>query len=251
INVQKEVQTANCSDWSTIPFNFSSSSNAPLANVTPATNTFTLLDDAPGHQNALGQCDVGGHDFTPGAPAQLLVSFPVNAQGNYPASVAVTVSELVAAGGAAGAPSNWNLLDVRCIDLNPSSQNPNLYGVNPPLSGPTASFNIGQFMVVTCTFRNSPILQVTAAPASVTGKVTTASGDAIKNVTVTLTELNAGGVVLTTTTNGAGSYKFDHVDTEKAYRVSISAQKKYSFSTDYQTFTLLGDIVVNFTSSNR
>lgn len=65
------------------------------------------------------------------------------------------------------------------------------------------------------------------APATVTGRVTTPSGAALRNATVTLT--HPDGIRLTATTSSFGIYSFNEVPNASNYTVSVSS-KRYRFA---------------------
>ncbi len=63
----------------------------------------------------------------------------------------------------------------------------------------------------------------TAAAASVEGRVKTADGRGIRNVTVTMTDLN--GVARTTQTGSLGYYRFEDVEVGQQYVIAVSARR--------------------------
>ncbi|HWN10682.1 MAG TPA: DUF4214 domain-containing protein [Pyrinomonadaceae bacterium] len=76
----------------------------------------------------------------------------------------------------------------------------------------------------------------TAAPARVSGAVTTADGQALAGVTVRL----AGARSATAITDGAGNYHFDNVDTDEFYTVTPS-RLNYRFNPVNHSFSLLAN----------
>lgn len=74
-------------------------------------------------------------------------------------------------------------------------------------------------------------LAPTAAVVSISGKVTTANGNGIKNVVVTLTGLN--GSTRTIMTGSFGSYRFTDVEVGQTYILGVAA-KKYVFTNPSQ-----------------
>ena len=139
--------------------------------------------------------------------------------------------------------TGYTLLSMSC-DVQPGGLN--VLGTATP--GTTASRTVtivpaeGNF--ITCTYTNSQ-LTVTAAPATVSGRVTTAAGAGIKGVSVALNDLTTGQTRYTLT-NSFGYYTFSNAQTEDFYAVAVES-KKYRFQTNIQTFTLQNDLLdVNF-----
>jgi len=101
--------------------------------------------------------------------------------------------------------------------------------------------------LTTCTFTNSQ-LSVTAAPASVNGRVTNAFGNGISGATVGLTDLSTGQTRYALT-NSFGYYTFDNCQTEDFYLLTVEA-KRYKFSNNSMTFTLQDNLFnMDFTSN--
>lgn len=74
---------------------------------------------------------------------------------------------------------------------------------------------------------------VTAANVAVSGKVATAKGSGIKNITVTLTDSN--GMTLTAKTNSFGHFRFDGIAVGQTCFVSVFSKR---FTFDHQTQVL-------------
>lgn len=85
-------------------------------------------------------------------------------------------------------------------------------------------------------FWTSPPLAPTAASVTVSGRVTTASGQGIRNVRVTLTGSN--GEMQSALTSAFGYYRFEDVPVGETYMFSVSA-KRYSFAEPTQTHMIL------------
>lgn len=89
-----------------------------------------------------------------------------------------------------------------------------------------------------------PYLVVTAASASLSGRVLTASGRGILNARVTLTDSN--GVVKNGRVNSFGYYRFDALQTGETYVLTV-AGKGYQFAQPTQVITLNEDLTeINF-----
>lgn len=85
-----------------------------------------------------------------------------------------------------------------------------------------------------------------AANASVSGRVLSASGNAIANVTVTIS--NMSGVVQSTKTNSFGNYSFSGIPAGQMYTLNVLA-KQYSFTP--QNINVTGDATgVNITATS-
>ena len=139
--------------------------------------------------------------------------------------------------------TGYTLLSMSC-DVQPGGLN--VLGTATP--GTTASRTVtivpAEGNIITCTYTNSQ-LTVTAAPATVSGRVTTAAGAGIRGVSVALNDLTTGQTRYTLT-NSFGYYTFSNAQTEDFYAVAVES-KKYRFQSNIQTFTLQNDLLdVNF-----
>lgn len=77
----------------------------------------------------------------------------------------------------------------------------------------------------------------TAAPATISGQVTTSDGQPLAGVVVQM----SGGESRKTITDGNGTYRFENVDTANFYTVT-PARVNYHFDPDNRSFTLSGDM---------
>lgn len=94
---------------------------------------------------------------------------------------------------------------------------------------------------------NVSLIPATAANARISGRVTTAGGQGIRNATVTITGGNLSQPV-TLKTGTFGAYTFDELSSGETYIVTVSA-KKYSFDNPTRIFNLSDDISdANFVS---
>ncbi len=85
----------------------------------------------------------------------------------------------------------------------------------------------------------SPLLTVvgpTAAPASISGRITTADGAPLGGVTMNLSGARSGKTI----TDATGNYRFASVDTENFYVVTPSLSN-YHFSPENRSFSLLAN----------
>ncbi len=76
----------------------------------------------------------------------------------------------------------------------------------------------------------------TAAPATISGSVTTADGQPLAGVTMRL----QGPISATVITDSEGNYSFPNVDTEQFYTIT-PARMNYSFNPGNRSFSLLGN----------
>jgi hypothetical protein len=79
-------------------------------------------------------------------------------------------------------------------------------------------------------------LAPTAAPATISGSITTVDDSPLAGVTVGL----SGATSATTITDSNGNYRFDNVDTDNFYTVTPSLVN-YAFSPGHRSFSLLGN----------
>jgi hypothetical protein len=108
-------------------------------------------------------------------------------------------------------------------------------GANTTTSGPTATIVLDEGEDVVCTFTNGENV-VTAAPASISGRVLDSNNKGIARAYVTVLDA-ATGEMRFTRTNLRGWYTFEGLDTASFYAVSVNA-KGYTFSSPTQFYTL-------------
>ena len=92
---------------------------------------------------------------------------------------------------------------------------------------------------ITCIFKNTQ-LAPSAAHASVLGRAVTADGMGISGAVLTLTNINSGEVS-TARSNMFGYYSFEDLEVGAFYVVTIQ-HKRYFFSQDTRSFTLVDDL---------
>jgi carboxypeptidase family protein len=90
---------------------------------------------------------------------------------------------------------------------------------------------------ITCTFTNQI---VTAAPASISGKVVTSTGVGIMRAQITVVDA-ATGSTKTTYTDAYGMFNVSGLEVEKLYAVSVYSSS-YTFTAPTQSFVLNGDL---------
>jgi uncharacterized repeat protein (TIGR01451 family) len=91
-------------------------------------------------------------------------------------------------------------------------------------------------------------LEVTAAPASVTGRVVGGFGQGLRGVAVRLVDFTAGRS-MSTATNAFGYYTFTDLEVGHFYMISVSS-KKYNFASPSRSFSLTADLAdIDFVGS--
>lgn len=113
----------------------------------------------------------------------------------------------------------------------------------------TGTIVVEEGNIAQCTFTNTR-LGVTAAPASITGRVLTTSGSPVRGVYIKLTDVTTGEV-RTALTNSFGFYTFTDLTVEHFYQMTAVSTKKYQFDSPTRTFTLTEDLTgVDFITSS-
>lgn len=139
-----------------------------------------------------------------------------------------------------GSAMSFTLSDVNCVESGIQNS------TKSPFIGP-ATIIVEPFEVVTCTFINSQLVP-TAAPATLSGRVTSSNGIGLRGVSMVLTNASTGDVYRGIT-NAFGYYIFTDLPTEDFYVISVSS-KRYSFAVDTRSFTLLEDLAdIDFVAS--
>jgi len=155
---------------------------------------------------------------------------------NYPLAAGTTasasVTELAAGNG-------FSISGLVCVDSDGGlGTTPDSTPQAPGTLGPTAVANMNEAEFVVCTFSN--LQQVpTAAPASISGRATSAGGRGLAGAKLILTDL-ATGETRATVTDSLGNYIFTDVPTAELYMLTISSRKA-TFSDNTRTFTLNED----------
>jgi hypothetical protein len=93
--------------------------------------------------------------------------------------------------------------------------------------------------VVTCTFSNSQ-LTVTAAQASISGRVIQENGAGIRGAVLTLMNITTGEI-RSTRTNSFGLYAFNDLEVQNFYVLTVE-YRKTMFYNDMRSFTLYEDL---------
>jgi Carboxypeptidase regulatory-like domain len=125
-----------------------------------------------------------------------------------------------------------------------SANSGNVYKVEGTIGQPVAGTNSTKtpFAVRGGFFTPAPF-GVTAAPAKISGRISTADGYGIPKVSVTMT--NSSGSLRTTLSSSFGYYSFDDVPVGDVYILSVSV-KQFQFSENVRVIFVLQDTDVNF-----
>ncbi|MGH9948736.1 MAG: carboxypeptidase-like regulatory domain-containing protein [Pyrinomonadaceae bacterium] len=154
-----------------------------------------------------------------------LYKFAKLGSGNW-----ITVTESLLVG--------WSLGDIECTDketVDNQTQYPNVID----LTNRKVTIKLEEGEHVTCTFRNAQ-LQPSAATASITGRIRSASGRGIGGVSVSLTNPITGAAWYTSTTS-FGYYRFDGLEVAEVF-VIFAAHKRYTFNPNLITVQLNDDV---------
>jgi len=194
---------------------------------------------------------------TIGGGTSAITAFPFTASGNFGSTsfslidddAGPGIDSAVSAGISAFGPGNeitvneentfgWSLADLTCTNNGLASATTSIL-VQPAAHAGTAVVTMNEGGIATCTFTNSQ-LQITAAPASITGRVTDPTGAGLRGVTVTLADVTSGQV-RSATTNNFGYYTFNDLTVEDFYRMTVSS-RRYLFRSQVRAFTLTTDL---------
>lgn len=204
VTIEKLVFNLDGTFKSSIPFEFQSSANF-------GTTSFFLTDNNP-------LADVG--DSITNSSIVL-----------FGAANAITVKEL------SPAVNRYSLSDLYCTEVG--------VGIAPventtwDLTTATANIIPDEGEVITCTFKNSQ-LELTAAPASLGGRVLTSAGSPIRGAMLQVTRV-ATGETKYSITGTFGHYQFDDLEAGEAYVITVNA-KRYVFQPNTQLVELRDNV---------
>jgi hypothetical protein len=128
-------------------------------------------------------------------------------------------------------PPTWSLAGITCTSVGGVNNNTINF---PAQRSVTIRLEEGEF--AKCSFHNTQ-LTPSAAPASVSGRVTDSFGNGIGGARLSVVNAQSGAVVIAMS-NPFGYYSFDALETENFYVMTIS-HKRYTFADDTRSFTLL------------
>jgi len=206
--------------------------------VTP-NGSFSLVDDHSG--NILGAGDtlptIAQFNAITGDPAYANDFSVINLIGPFPTTGSVTE-----------APVAGINPQVVCTAVQAGGGSTSGATVTPMSITATATVNwtLNEANLVYCVYKNTNAT-VTAATASVSGKVTTKSGKGIKGATVTVADIQTGKTV-SAKTDAKGNYTISKLEEGDFFTISVSAAG-YTFSPASVTRTLNNDETQNFTAN--
>jgi subtilisin family serine protease len=176
------------------------------------------------------------------SPAFSLTDSAIYQDTNVPVpsgATTITVTEAQATG--------WVLSGIGCVDNATGLPASNSTG-NP--STRTAMIQAQPGADITCTFTSQP-LGTTAAAASISGRVLSASGSALRGIRVSLVSMRTGRSY-SAMSNSFGYYIFSDLPVGDSYTASVSSSGRYRFSDAVRVLTLYEAVSnLNFTSDNR
>jgi len=218
---------------STVPFRFQ------VTNLGSFT-TNCLLTDFPDAQNGRDVCldDNGVENDT--YPSQF--SFPaILTQFNAAFTPTVTEPQGFGPTTVKQLTSAWHITGLGCVETNVGGSVANVNvtttSLNVQSGANLATIKPDLGDSIQCTFTNQI---VTAAPASISGKVVTSTGLGILRAKITVIDA-ATGVTKTAFSNQFGMFTVTGLEVEKLYLVTVS-HPNYVFATNTQSFVLNEDL---------
>jgi hypothetical protein len=211
VTIVKQVQTLNGGTSSSTSFQYSATNLA--------SSNFTLVDNDS--QPADRYVDIGVTQFS--------------------AQNTITVTESQVAG--------WQTTSINCVETGTNGLT-SIQNTTADLTSRSANIIVEEGESVTCTFLSQEI-SPTSAPASISGRVTTDTGRAIKGASVYLYD-SMEGRTRTSLTNSFGYYSFQDVPIGQFYTMGVNRTKQYVFSGSTRSFTLNADLTdVNFVGKRK
>lgn len=131
-----------------------------------------------------------------------------------------------------GQVTGWTLADVTCTASVGSTASSNL-------GNRTGTINLIEGGTAQCTFKNNQLFS-TAAPASISGRVTDAFGNGVSGARVSVQNAS-DGVTYTALTNPFGYYTVSDLAINEFYVMTVSS-KRYTFSDGTRTFSLTDNL---------
>jgi subtilisin family serine protease len=143
----------------------------------------------------------------------------------------------------------WQLKSITCSEL-PGSGKTSLANSSTSLSGRTATIVVEEGENIECVFESEEIMP-SAASVSVSGRVLSSSGKAVKGVQISIVDA-VTGQSRSTTTNSLGSYQFTDLSVRKLYVITAKSTNKATIKNNSYTLDLTDDLTgLNFYTSNR
>jgi hypothetical protein len=134
---------------------------------------------------------------------------------------------------------NWTLSDLTCTETD-TVPDQDQFDTTVDFPNRKATIRLEEGEKVTCLYTNTQ-LAPTAAPASVSGRVTFDNGIGIRGAALTLVNVTTGET-RTATTNNFGNYSFEDLPVQDFYVLTVS-HRKYGFFNGTRSFTLFEDLL--------
>jgi subtilisin family serine protease len=134
----------------------------------------------------------------------------------------------------------WATTAITCVEQSGQGM-PNQNNTTVDLANRKANIIVEEGEQVTCTFRSEE-LAPTSAPVSIGGRVIDHHGSGIRQILVSITNIDTG-VSQTTMTNNFGFYRFQNMPSANFYVVSAEGWKRYWFWPENRAFTAEDDLV--------
>ncbi len=133
-----------------------------------------------------------------------------------------------------GNQSGWALSSIQCVETAGSGMT-NQVNSTVDLANRQATIRVEPGETVTCTFTGQE-LSPTAAPVSISGRITDANGRGVKNVRILVTDPLSGEAFFAMTTS-FGYYTVPNLQVSRLYVVSANS-RRYIFAPDSRTIIL-------------
>jgi aqualysin 1 len=135
--------------------------------------------------------------------------------------------------------NGWATTAITCVEQSGDGL-PNEQNTTVDLASRKANIIVEEGELVTCTFRSEE-LSPTSAPVSIGGRVIDDHGDGIRQILVSIINIDTGESH-TTMTNNFGFYRFQNMPSANFYVVSAEGWKRYWFWPENRAFTADDDL---------
>jgi hypothetical protein len=137
-------------------------------------------------------------------------------------------------------PAGWSITGLGCVEQTPTgvTNNATTTSLNTSTGFNVANIKPDEGENIVCTYTNS--YSPTAALVSVSGRVTTANGNGIRNAQVMLQDLSTGAT-WRVSTGSFGYYSFDGLEVGDFYMITVGS-RRYTFTQNTRTFSLVDNL---------
>ena len=143
----------------------------------------------------------------------------------------------------------WQLKSITCTETSSTGKS-NLVNSYTNLTARTATIVVEEGETVDCVFESEELMP-SAAPVSVSGRVLTGSGKAVRGVQVSLVDALTG-LLRSTTTNNSGNYQFSDLFVRRLYVISAKSTKQATIVNNSYTLDLTDNLGgLNFYTTSR